>query len=178
MVKYQPVAKIRYQSDSILNYSVPSKSSLPGESHRVRFMADGGRECSCIGNSFIEKKGDDMFRDCRHKKLVTIYVHSDDSYLEYLHDDALEHIKNKNRATETAWAIMMCQNPAWYSPTNLHCRGCKLYPDICNIHKIRIKRNKLPLVWKLQGQIYSGERTAAAKTLRQIIKAVEERLHG
>jgi len=177
-MKYQPVAKIRYQSDRILNYSVASKSSMPGESHQLSFRADGTRECSCIGNKFIEKKGDDMFRDCRHKKLVTIYAEPHDEPMSYWYE--IQTILNGNKHDiAMAWGSVVCANPEYYHPMNIYCKDCPLYPDVCNIHKMRVpgKRNTLPMVWRLQGHIYKGERKKAAKLLRKIIKEIERRLH-
>ncbi len=172
-MKYQPVAKIKYQGTTIQKYLVPSKSSKPGQSHAVRFTKTGKRECSCIGDSWLKKKVDDVLADCRHKKLVTIYVHADKTHREYL-KDALRYAMDPSRNLEVVWAITMCQQPDKYNPIALHCKSCELYPEICNIHKIYIKRNKLPLVWKLQGQVFAGKRKAAAQTIRKIIKAVNQ----
>ena len=177
--EYQPVARINYQAKTILQYSVASKRSKPGGHHVVRFKIDGTRFCSCVGHEWLRKKVDDMLRDCRHKKLVTIYSTENKHPLGML-IGAREYLKHKQFATETAWGNIFCQFPENYMPTALYCEGCPLYPEVCNIHKIHVpgKRNKLPLVWKLQGQIYAGKRKDATKTIRKIIKEIEARSYG
>lgn len=171
-MKYQPVARIKYQGITILKYLVPSKRSKPGQAHAVRFTKTGKRECSCIGSHWLEKKVDDVLADCRHKKLVTIYT------TDYAPKGNLmaaeEFAKSKAFNIELAWANIFCLQPDEYNPIALRCESCKLYPEICNIHKIYIKRNKLPLVWKLQGQIFAGKRIAAAQTIRKIIKEMKK----
>ncbi|MHA2022640.1 MAG: hypothetical protein ACTSWQ_03155 [Candidatus Thorarchaeota archaeon] len=181
MMKYQPVAKIRYQSDHILNYSVESKNSKPGESHQLHFKTGGIRECSCVGAKWLKVKVDDALRDCRHKKLVTIYPTTSEVYPnELMFEYLLRATSNKTVGLEIIWNNIKCQQPNRYNPANIYCKDCPLYPDVCNIHKMKVpgKRNTLPMVWRLQGHIYKGERKKAAKLLRKIIKEIERRLHG
>ena len=172
-MKYQPVARIVFQTQHVLQYTVASKSSKKDGFHHVTFKTDGTRDCKCIGHEWLQKKVDDILADCRHKKLVTIYT-IDHTPLGNLMA-AEEFAKLKSCNIELAWANTYCLQPVFYNPINLYCKSCPLYPEICNIHKIRIpgKRNKLPMIWRLQGLIYKDERTKAAKLLRKIIKEIE-----
>ena len=171
----QPVGKIVYLGILKLHYRVKSKQSKKGGDHAVTFCLDGKRTCECIGNHWLEKRVDDVLADCRHKKLVTIYT---SSYFtgKHIHTMILKALTDKTIGIEVAWGYMFCQQPKFYNPIALYCTNCKLFPNVCNIHKIKIpgKRNTLPLVWKLQGQIYAGKRIAAAKTIRKIMKAVND----
>lgn len=178
MLKRQPVSKIIYQGETRIMYRVPSKKSKPGGSHVVEFTKFGDRRCGCIGNGYIEKKGDDMFHDCRHKKMNTIYVKDPGTRNEIeLMNNALHVLTCKGYRgldMSVTWADIFCQQPKYHNPIAIYCRGCPLFPEVCNIHRMRTKRNKLPLVWKLQGQIYAGHKKEAARTLRKIIKRVRK----
>ena len=176
MTERQPVSKITHQCNARVMYRVASKKSKKGGHHTVEFTKYGKRDCSCIGHNFLEKKGEDMFKDCRHKKMNTMYTRPGETrhQLELMAVDAMIELTRRGRPATNAWGWIYCQFPKYYNPIAVHCTGCPLYPTVCNIHKIRVpgKRNKLPLIWKLQGQIYAGHKKEAAKILRKIIKEV------
>jgi len=143
---FQPVSKITHQCNARVMYRVASKKSKKGGHHTVEFTKYGKRDCSCIGHNFLEKKGEDMFKDCRHKKMNTMYTRPGETrhQLELMAVDAMIELTRRGRPATNAWGWIYCQFPKYYNPIAVHCTGCPLYPTVCNIHKIRVpgKRNK------------------------------------
>jgi hypothetical protein len=170
------VPHITYQSDTVLMYRVPSKSR-PGESQITEYGPGQKRDCTCEGTQWFKVRQQDHMKMCRHQKMTTIAPREGCvAMLEQTLNSAIKLCKSKEIGLEMVWASMgECSEPTRWDEYAIECRGCPMYErNICNIHKIqrKDKRNRLPLLWKLQGAVYRGKRKQALKILLKIKKEI------
>ena len=164
------VAEIKYQSRHALMYRVPSKSK-PGETHIVEYGPGTKKSCTCPGVEWFERRGIEHMKLCRHQRMSTIELADPPSQSQQMYHMARELVRDKSADLCTVWGNIKCLKPEHYDEYAIHCEGCRLYPEICNIHRIRYGRRhrKVPLIWRLQTALYRRERKKARRLLHQIV---------
>lgn len=159
-----------------LRLIAPSKSK-PLVPQTIQFYPSGKHHCSCLGWVWFRRTGE-HHKKCRHYKMTTIPDSRSDTLkqLEY----AFKILGNSAKKLYVAWGFVSCQFPQHRDEGSVHCSGCMLYPDYCNIHPIYFgkRSNSKPLVWKLQTAIYNGRRKEATKLLRRFLKVVRAARSG
>ncbi len=164
------------QSERYLQYAVPSKSK-PGTYRTVEYKPNGDRECSCPGTYWFREKGQDLYKLCRHQKMTTMQSSHKYGIPYTMLEHAKRLIKKKGVALFAAWGNVQCLIPQHYKDNETHCMKCPLYPEVCNIHKIRYGRGpraRLPLIWRLQTACYNNKRAKARKIINQIINIIKK----
>jgi hypothetical protein len=172
------VPQIHYQSENILIYKVPSKSR-PGTTQITEYGPGQKRDCTCEGTEWFKVRQQGHMKMCRHQKMTTIAPREGCvAVFEEVLNRSIRLCRTKNSTLDFVWPYMQdCSEPTRWDEYTIECKGCPMYErNICNIHKIKRKdrRNRLPLLWKLQGAVYRGKREQALKILLKIKKEIRQ----
>lgn len=153
-----------------LRLLVPSKMT-PTEPRTIQYYPSGKHHCGCPGWMWNRRLGKHDSK-CRHHKMTTIKTGPSDTLKELLYSFKL--LSNRAKKMYVSWGFVSCQFPQHRDEGAVHCTGCIMYPEYCNVHPIYFgkRSNSKPLIWKLQTAIYNGRRKDALQLMRNFVKVV------
>jgi hypothetical protein len=157
------VPQVVGQSNGSLILRVGS-DSRKGHTHLLEYN-ETTEMCTCEGAGWIERKGLKGVKFCRHHRKTT--VPTTEIPFEALQEAT--RLMRRKAPLRVVMSYVTCQSPT--NQGKVHCTSCGLYPNVCNVHPIKMGRRK-PLYWKFVTAVYNGRRKEARVLLREMTKEV------